>query len=150
MLRIHYSSLLAREFQSELESLLFFNPEQHRFREKILSAVEKYGVPSIQHTADHIRVALKNGPEVQTLFALAETGSRSKLVGVLIYLRTSDTTITVLQVAVKNDYSAQGRFYSQFMVPFFIARLREIGRQIKGITELQMLYGPEQVRSIPV
>ena len=58
-------------------------------------------------------------------------------------------TITVLHIAVSEDYSSQGRHHKQMMVPLFIGKLREIGRQIKGVAMLRLLYDTE-FRDIPV
>ena len=101
--RIDYSSMLPVEYRTELEALLFFNSEQHRFREKILTVIEKYGVPTIYAEHNRLHVRLKDGPEVQTIYALAELKPRSPLVGLVVYTRSNVSTITVLHIAVRED-----------------------------------------------
>lgn len=150
MERIHYTSVLAADYQSELETLLFFNSEQGRFRDKILGVIERHGVPVVLAENHRLTVRLKNGSEVQTLYALAGSKARSKLVGVVVYTRSNSATITVLHIAASEDYSSQGRFHKQMLVPLFIGKLREIGRQIKGVTALRLLYGEDEFQDIPV
>ena len=58
MNRIDYTSVLAVGYRTELEALLFFNPEQHRFREKIRTVIEKYGVPAIHAENDRLYIRL--------------------------------------------------------------------------------------------
>ena len=192
MNRIDYTSVLAVGYRTELEALLFFNPEQHRFREKIRTVIEKYGVPAIHAENDRLYIRLDasskkssgvpltmnpgsagvppaagptatrrrdasaprhhatgHGSEVQTLYALAGSKAGSQLVGVVVYTRSDPGTITVLHIAVSEDYSSQGRHHKQMMVPLFIGKLREIGRQIKGVAMLRLLYDTE-FRDIPV
>ncbi|MEQ1887481.1 MAG: hypothetical protein ABL967_20660 [Bryobacteraceae bacterium] len=150
MRRIDYTSVLSADYRAELEALLFFNPEQHRFRDKIRTVIETHGVPVIHAEKDRLNVRLKNGSEVQTLYALAGSKARSQLVGVVVYTRSNPATITVLHIAVSEDYSSQGRHHKQMMVPLFIGKLREIGRQIKGVTMLRLLYDTDKFREIPV
>lgn len=150
MNHIDYTSVLAAGYRAELEALLFFNPEQHRFREKIRTVIETHGVPVIHAENNRLNVRLKNGSEVQTLYALAGSKARSQLVGVVVYTRSNPATITVLHIAVSEDYSSQGRYHKQMMVPLFIGKLREIGRQIKGVTMLRLLYDTDKFREIPV
>lgn len=150
MRRIDYTSVLEAGYRAELEALLFFNPEQHRFRDKILTVIEKHGLPIIDAEANRLYIRLKTGAEVQTIYALAESKPRPQLVGVVVYTRSNLSTISVLHIAVREDYSSQGRFHKQMMVPLFIGKLREIGRQIKGVAMLRLLYGADEFRDIPV
>lgn len=150
MRHIDYTSVLVADYRAELEALLFFNPDQHRFRDSIRTVIETHGVPFIHAENNRLHVRLKNGSEVQTLYALAGSKSRAQLVGVVVYTRSNPATITVLHIAVSEDYSSQGRFHKQMMVPLLIGKLRQIGRQIKGVATLRLLYGDYEFRDIPV
>lgn len=184
MTRVDYTSVLPAGYRPELEALLFFNPEQHRFRDSIRRVIEQHGMPVIHMENNRLTVRLiappirrgvaatgsppRSHPEkqsprdealgepvaggagVQTLYALAGSKARSRLVGVMVYTRSNTAMLTVLHLAVSEDFSSQGRHSKQMMVPLFIGKLREVGRQIKGITHLRMLYGRDAFREIPV
>ncbi len=150
MERITYTSVLDVGHRAELESLLFLNPGQHRVRDAILAAIEAHGIPAVFAEGDRLRVRLKGGPEVQTIYALAEAISGSQLVGALIYTLSDPSTILVLHVAVEAEYSSQGRLFKQMIVLRFLAQLREVAARIKGVRTIRLLYGSHQFRDMRV
>jgi hypothetical protein len=111
MVPVTYMSVLAPERQPELEALLFFNPNQHRVREKIVSAIEEFGIPRISLESDRLRVQL-DGTEVQTLFAIAHEPRGDRLAGVAIYTRADARTFLLLHLAVSEEYSIHASWRS--------------------------------------
>jgi hypothetical protein len=150
MKHISYTSVLPTAYRADLESLLFLNPGQPRMRDAILAAIEAHGVPEVVAEGDRLRVHLRNGPEVQTLYAMAETEAEATLIGALVYTRLDATTILVLHVAVEPEYASQGRLFKQMIVLKFISQLREIAARIKGVSAIRIIYGGAQFQDIPV
>lgn len=150
MVLITYTSVLAPTSLPELEALLFFNPNQHRVRETIVSAIEEFGIPRVELQVDRLRVRLEGGNEVQTLFAMAEEPQRTRLAGVAVYTRVDATTLLLLHLAVRKEYSANGANAGQMLVLRFFAQLRDIAARINGVRTLRIFYGQGSVRDIPV
>lgn len=147
---IHYTSGLTSDYRPEAESLLFFNPEQHRVREGILRAIELYGEPALVEDQGRLRVVLKSGQEVQVLFALRNTPPRPRLIGVIVYTRADPATLLVLHLAVLPEYSYQGARRNDAVVFQLVAKLREIGARIKGVRVVRLLYGKNHIHEFPV
>jgi hypothetical protein len=147
---IVFTSLLPVIQRSELESLMFLNPGQNRVRASILAVIESHGVPSVVVVEDRLRVQLKGGPEVQTLYAISNMPGLSQLVGVLVYTRTEPSVIAVLHIVVEESFSSHGTFSKSMLAMRLIAKLRETAGQIKGVGVLRLLYGNGPVRDIPI
>src|SRR4029450_9260348 len=96
-------STVADVHRDELERLLFFNARQPRVRTGLIEALERFGTPAIEHHANLLRVTPGAGPDAQCLFAVSETDGLSQLLGVVVYVRTSMDTLTVLHVAVADN-----------------------------------------------
>lgn len=47
MSKIVFSSVIHSIYYDELEKLMFFNPQQWKVRNEVISAVERYGQPKI-------------------------------------------------------------------------------------------------------
>ena len=70
MSALAFTSVLYCAQRDELESLLFFNPNQRRVRPAIQHAVERYGQPRIAEDGGRLRVRVEGLPGVQSIFAL--------------------------------------------------------------------------------
>ena len=149
MVPVTYMSVLAPERQPELEALLFFNPNQHRVREKIVSAIKEFGIPRISLESDRLRVQLE-GTEVQTLYAVAHEPHGDRLAGVAIYTRADARTFLLLHLAVSEEYSIHGKQTAQMLAVRFLAELRRIVARVKGVEVLRVFYGSGATRDIPV
>jgi hypothetical protein len=145
-----FSSRLAASYRGELESLLFFNPHQQVLSPHIVELVEKYGAPRIVEQGGCLRLGVGEALDVQSLYALAENGESSDLVGALIYTRSDPETLLLLHIAVKEDYAAAGQRARELVTLRLMAKLREIARQLKGVRSISVLYAPGVTRGIPV
>lgn len=150
MVSITYTSVLSPERQPELEELLFFNPNQHRVRETIVSAIESYGIPRIAVESDRLRVQLDGGTEVQTLFAIANEARGERLAGVAVYTRADARTFLLLHLAIREEYSNHGSQAGQMLALRFLAELRKLTARVKGVEVLRVFYGRGATRDIPV
>ena len=105
---ITFTSRLSASHQSDLEQLIFFNPDQTRFQDRIVQSIESFGMPSITKDDGHLKVGTDRHSEVQTIFALERSKSTENLIGVLLYLRVSTDKLVVLHVGIDERYLASG------------------------------------------
>lgn len=148
--QITYTSELTTEYRERLEHLLFLNPGQHRVRDEILAAIQGHGVPSVISEGGRLRIRLKEGTEVQSLYALTANPPSGELVGAMVYTRSNLATLLVLHIAVEDAYSSQGRRSKEMLVLHFVVKLRQIASRINGIKSVRLLYGGTKVQDIMV
>ena len=73
----HITSRLHSEHRDALENLIFLHPQQPRFREDIISSIEKFGSPKNTELTSGLNICLPKLPEAQTLY----TGSFGDFTG---------------------------------------------------------------------
>lgn len=149
-MRVSYTSRLPGKHLEELQELMFFNAQQHRFRAAIVSSIEDYGEPVVKEEGDWLRIHTSRLGEVQTLYALEGDADASRAVGVMIYARTAPDTLTLLHIGVDPQFSADGPHADELVTHRLLQRLICVGRQIKGIRRVVVLYGREDKREIPI
>lgn len=146
----HFSSVLSYQYRDDLETLMFFNPQQSKVKPAIVATIEKYGIPRVVVEGELLRIRVEKFAEVQALFALENIGGYSNLAGVIVYVRTDKETIVVLHLAVKEEYSFSGILANKMLVMQLIVKLREIASRIKGVRSIMVVYGKNGIRRIPV
>jgi hypothetical protein len=134
------TSMLGPEHADELEELLFFHPQQGRFRRNITASVEKYGSPRIVEKNGGLRIQLRLLEDVQTLYAVAREDDWQELAGALVYTRTEPRTLEILHIVVKDEYTLQGKRSEQGLTFLLIEELCRIGRMIQGIQFVSLAY----------
>ena len=146
---IYFTSLLGKQYKSDLEKIMFFNPQQHKISPDIVKSIVRFGEPRIVAEGDHLRIIVGSFKDVQALFAFDSNGGDAKLIGFMIYTRTDAKNIIILQIAVSEEYSFSGKHWHQSLAIDFIAKLREIGRLLKGVERIVMIYKQKYVH-IPI
>jgi hypothetical protein len=143
MRKIIISSVLDDTFRDELERIVFFNLEQPSVAARVVESVHRYGVPSIVHLAGTLRFRVKAFGLLQTLYALDETESVPRLVGVAMFTRESPSSIVVLHLAVHEDYSSQGKWAATGVVAQLLGAIRGAARRTHGVRRMRVLYPHE-------
>ncbi len=143
---LQYTSMLNPEYSEELERLMFFNPGQHTVLEAIVDSLEQFGSPSVYNDNGCLRIKVEKLDGVQSLFAL----DGDTLVGVLVYSRIPLERLTVLHIAVDQDYSSDGKFAHQMLVMRMLELLRNNARRIRGIESIRIMCSGNQIRDYPV
>ncbi|MDJ0928981.1 MAG: hypothetical protein QNJ73_15195 [Gammaproteobacteria bacterium] len=136
-----YSSILPLSRRDELAELMFFNVQQHKFRDDIMNAIELYGEPQIVESDRTLRFSVGELGDVQTVFALDGDPESGRLVGVMLFARTRPEKLVLLHIGIDPDFSGDGTASRELLVMRLISQLRRIGRSIKGVSELEILYG---------
>jgi len=151
MQEIFFSSVLKTDYYRDLQSLLFFNPQQEKVKFNIIESLEKFGQPEIVVDADFLHVKVGSFRDVQTLFAFdnRNEGEKPELAGVIIYVRVNEENMIVLHIAVREEYSVVGNYCDEMLVMRFITKLRDVGRRIKDVRSIVFLYD-EFAPRIPV
>jgi hypothetical protein len=108
--------------------------------------LETFGSPSVYDDNGCLRVKVEKLDEVQTLFAM----DGDTLVGVLVYSRVLLERLTVLHIAVNQDYSSHGKFAQNMLVMRMLELLRNCARHIKGVETIRIMCSGNQIRDYPV
>lgn len=136
-----YTSVLPPTRYEELANLMFFNLQQHRVRDDIVDAIELYGLPEIVTTDRTLRFSVEKLGEVQTLYALEGDTATGRLVGALLYARVSDHKVVLLHMSVAAPYASGGPASHRLLPLKMIQRLKRACKTLKGVRELEILYG---------
>ncbi len=141
MCQILFTSLLRDEYRTDLENLMFFNPQQSKVKSAIVQCIEEYGLPEIFVEGKFLRVKVQGFSDVQTLFALDQNEGSRRLAGVMVYVRNGIDNMLLLHIGVDESYSISGPNADEMVVMRLIIKLKEIARRIKGVHSLTVLYG---------
>ena len=132
---LRYTSTLKPEYSEELERLLFFNPGQQDALAAIMDSLDTFGSPSVYTDSGVLRVKVEKLDEVQTLYVMDD----DTLVGVLVYSRVTLECLTVLHIAVDEEYSAHGNNANSMLVMRMLELLRKNARLIKGVKTIRLM-----------
>ena len=144
MLPLVFSSSLSSDQRDELESLMFFHPEQGQHTSSINASIRSYGFPKIVDERGALRIGIE-GLEVQTLYAFVDRGAPKDLAGVLVYTRIHDDTLVLLHMAVRPEFCYSIGYKNELVLVRILAQLRAIAKRIRGIKKLSILYADKEI-----
>ncbi|HJS21606.1 MAG TPA: hypothetical protein VJ764_03040 [Steroidobacteraceae bacterium] len=144
------TSRLGDEHRAALEELLFFNRLQSAVRTRIVATIERYGMPKVVARDRLLRIELDGVAEVQSLFALAPTGSSPGPIGVAVFLREGEERFVIVHVGVAEQFSATGERASDHVFFHLLNAIRDAARRTRGVRSIDLFYGQGVVRHIPV
>jgi hypothetical protein len=136
---IVFSSRVPIECRAELEELLFLNPRQHLVREGILNSLERFGHPKVIETPTGLAVKVGDH-EAQTLFAFDRSSDSEAPVGAVIFIRTAREEMSIMHVAVDEDYALHGAVAGVGLGVTLVEKVKEIARRIVGIQRIVFFY----------
>ncbi len=139
---LSYTSILKPEYGEELERLMFFNPGQQVAHAAIVDSLEKFGLPSVYTDNGRLRIKVEKLDEVQTLYAM----DGDRLVGALVYSRVLPEYLTMIYIAVDQDYSSRGKFAHKMLVIRMFELLRNSARRIKGVKAIRIMRGGNRIQ----
>ena len=144
MLPLVFSSKLNSHQRDELESLMFFHPEQNQHTSSINASIASYGFPKISDEGGALRIGIE-GLEVQTFYAFVDRGNRQDLAGVLVYTRIHDDTLVLLHMAVRPEFCYSIGYKNELVLARILSQLRAIAKRINGIKKLSILYADKEI-----
>jgi len=144
VLPLVFSSSLKSDRRDELESLMFFHPEQGQHTTSINASILSYGFPKIIDEGGDLRIGIE-GLDVQTLYAFVDRGAKKDLAGVLVYTRVHDDTLVLLHMAVRPEFCYSIGYKNELVLVRILAQLRAIARRIRGIKKLSILYADKEI-----
>ncbi len=133
---IGITSKLPVQHRDALEQLLFFNVNQHRVRNGIQQSIETYGVPEIYEHEGGLRVRVGDIAEVQTLFAVAESG---KPLGVAVFVRSAHERFVVLHLGVEPRAGAIPKVNTRVLIKL-MHEIRSTARRTRGVERIELVY----------
>ena len=144
MLPLVFSSRLNSDQRDELESLMFFHPEQNQHTSSINASIASYGFPKIIDEDGALRIGIE-GLEVQTLYAFVDRGNTQDLAGVLVYTRVHGDTLVLLHMAVRPEFCYSTGYKNELVLARILSQLRAIAKRINGIKKLSILYADKEI-----
>ena len=144
MLPLVFSSSLNADRRDELESLMFFHPEQGQHSSSINASILSYGFPKVIEEDGALRIGIES-LEVQTLYAFVDRGLAKDLAGVLVYTRMNGDTLVLLHMAVRPEFCYSTGYKNELVLVRILAQLRAIARRIRGIKKLSILYAEKEI-----
>ena len=145
VLPLVFSSSLSSDQRNELESLMFFHPEQGQHISSINASIVSYGFPKVIDQGGALRIGIE-GLEVQTLYAFVDRGVKKDLAGVVVYTRVQEDTLVLLHMAVRPEYCYSIGYKNELVLVRILAQLRAIAKRIKGIKKLSILYADKEIQ----
>lgn len=145
---LFFSSVLHPRYYSDLEALMFFNPQQGKVRNAVSQLVERYGNPKIVEENGSLRFQIGSPSIAQTLFCF-DRQDEGELIGAVVYIREPKEHLAIVHLAVKADYSLAGCYRDRQLVLHLIQKVRSVGARIKGVEFLEILYD-RALKKIPV
>ncbi len=134
-----FSSKVPKQSRPALEDLLFLNARQFRVRDGIVESLRQFGHPRLEETADGLSVRVGE-LDTQTLFAFDRDSNDNAPVGLITFLRTSTTDMSILHVAVHPDYALPGRRAGLGLGLILIEKVKEIASRIVGVRRIALHY----------
>jgi hypothetical protein len=144
VLPLVFSSSLNSDQRDELESLMFFHPEQGQHISSINASISSYGFPKVIEEKGALRIGIE-GLEVQTLYAFVDRGVIKDLAGVLVYTRIHFDTLVLLHMAVRPEFCYSIGYKNELVLVRILTQLRSIAKRIKGIKKLSILYADKEI-----
>jgi hypothetical protein len=146
---LRFTSDVPASRKDEVERLVFFNENQHRVEARLREALQTFGAPAIVVEMGRVRFTVGRAGRVQTIYAMDESRRIPQLAGALLFTRESAATMTVLFVAVREDYVWGGARAAALVAPRLLEVAGEIAARTRGVAELRLAYHPRDLR-VPV
>ena len=149
-INIEVTSVLASEYLDDLQNLLFFHPQQARFRRSISDSIAKHGSPQIVELQGHLRIELAGLPGVQSLYAVSADPKHQQLLGAVVYTRRILDELEILHIVARHDHTLAGGGSEDSVAFLLVEELYRIARQVKGVRAVRLAYdrGKVIIRSL--
>ena len=147
---LYFSSSLNKKFREELETLMYFNPQQENVRTGIINSTNIFGSPKIVLDNDLLKISVGKYSDPQSIFALKAGEASNILVGFVTFVRTTEQKLIILHIAVNEDYSSSGKYAEVMLVFKLINEVRSAASRIRGIEIITIMYGSKVSRDIRV
>ena len=141
---------LDKVFRPEVERMLYFNRGQDRVVKGIEAGILKYGRPVIFETGDRINIGIEGFDGSQGLFCLERVTPTRRLVGLMLFLRSDEETLSLVHVAIAESCTLNKRQSKASLLFFLVDELQAIARRIRGIRRIELIYGPDRSRYLRV
>lgn len=147
MAGFRFVSRLPGGFREELESMLYFNPQQKKVLREVIQVIDGYGPPEVVEDDGLLRVDVRLLPGSQCLFAM-DGPEGDQLAGLIVFYRRDEEVVLVPHLAVKEQYSTAGPHAGERLVSQMLGKVVEIARQLRGVRSVELAY--RQGLTVPV
>jgi len=138
MSELHFESTIQPKYLSDLEKLLYFNPNQQKYNSGIIECIKEYGEPIIINESNYLTIKLSKDIECESFFALY---CKTILIGVIVYIFDyPNKNIKVLYIAIDEKYSKKGILGDMSLALNMIEHLKLIAKS-KNVLTISLDYG---------
>src|SRR5688572_2293274 len=136
---LEFASHAPQGSREDVEQLLYFNPHQHLVREGILDSLSSFGQPHIITSRFGLTVRVGN-EETQTLFAFDRRYSSTAPIGLVVFIRTSQSDIVIIHLAIHSNYVLPAGRVSLGLGVTLVEKVRDVAARIVGVSQLKFSY----------
>ncbi|MCX6154596.1 MAG: hypothetical protein NT007_10585 [Candidatus Kapabacteria bacterium] len=143
-----FSSHISDNYLEDLEELMFFNSQQQKVVSGIQASIEKYGKPNLTVSHGLIHINIGDLHETQSIFVFDSSQKGISLAGVVIFYRDSKENITILHIAISDNYTVTGEFKNQYAALNLFEELKTACKKIKGVKTITIFYEKEKIGKV--
>jgi hypothetical protein len=138
---IHFTQYLDLTYEEEIQSLLFFHPDQINYKRRILRAISKYGKSELVIHKSGLPFQLGGNKEShQTLFIHSKQ-VHSILLGIVIWVKTENImNLAHLLINKSQNQSENEQNFNDIMLG-----LIKMSGFIKGIDSIGLVYTNKKI-----
>jgi hypothetical protein len=118
---LYFTEMMDSSYFDALEKLFFFNPRQSRYSVRIMEAIDRYGPPQIVRKDGNITLSIQGQPECSCVSAF----HGPKLVGVMMYIPNSGSSVNILHIAIDEDCAQGGDLDMLNLVPEMLRAVKK-------------------------
>lgn len=137
---IHFSSCIGISYKEDLERLFFFHSNQKRFTEQINRSIREYSKPVLRTDKTEVSLEFEDRHLGQTLYIFDGDYPGANLIGVLMYARDSNDTVTlvhfVLHEGCGDIYKTERINIASIVLDKFRCNLKKL----KGVHKIRIYY----------
>lgn len=148
-LPVHLCAELSADWKTEVEELLFFNPQQAALESEILATIHAFGAPRVVVKNERLSIEVDNGLALGTLFALVPSEDGTELAGALLFLRKG-AGMLCLHLSVGESYSFRGSHSALCVAAHLLDGVRKIGARISGVDHIEVYYKRTGWQKLPL
>ena len=145
---IHLTSKLDADYRNNLDELFYFNRNQLRYVDRINKSIEDYSKPVVIEENGEVALVFEKQDLGQTLYILDDdsTAEDAALIGVIMYVRDSVNTITIVHIALHETCKIIYKQDNVNILAIILNRIFEQFSKLKGLEKVRIYYINKEFR----
>lgn len=143
---IFFKSKIDLSYKEELDRLFFFNGNQRKYEEVVEQSIDDYPMPILKEYSNKVAIVFKENGIGQTLHIMDSNRSDAELIGVVMYVRDSVDTITIVHMVLHEECKAILKRSNVNIALIILERLIANFKKLKGIKKVRFYYSDKVLR----